>query len=276
MEIRHPTRILITGASSGIGAALACAYAIEGISLFLGGRDRQRLETVTHQCRERGAAVFARCLDVTDREGMAGWIAEAAAEAPLDLVIANAGISGGTGGTGGTDGTGAAKDYEDPGQVRKIMAVNIDGVLNTVFPALDQMLGRPVPDNGVRGQIAIMSSLAGFRGLPGAPAYGASKAAVRSWGEGLRGSLARHDIKVSVICPGFVVSPMTDANPYPMPFLMPTDRAAEIIKKGLARDRARIAFPWPLAALVWLMAALPPAWLDPVVRRLPEKPAARP
>lgn len=273
MEIKHPTRILITGASSGIGAALACAYAAEGISLFLGGRDRQRLETVADQCRERGADVFVRCLDVTDREGMAGWIAEAGAEASLDLVIANAGISGGT---GAAEGTGAAKAYEDPGQVRKIMAVNIDGVLNTVFPTLDQILGRPVPDNGVRGQIAVMSSLAGFRGLPGAPAYGASKAAVRSWGEGLRGNLARHGIKVSVICPGFVVSPMTAANPYPMPFLMATDRAAEIIKKGLARDRARITFPWPLAALVWLMAALPPSWLDSVVRRLPEKPAAKP
>jgi short-subunit dehydrogenase len=80
---------------------------------------------------------------------------------------------------------------------------------------------------------------------------------------------------VSVICPGFVESPMTAANPYPMPFLMACNRAAEIIKKGLARDRARIAFPWPLTAVVWLLAALPPSWLDPVLRRFPKKPAAR-
>jgi len=272
MDTRKPRRILITGGSSGIGAALAHAYAADGVTLFLGGRDTHRLEAVAADCSDRGAAVFVRCLDVTDREGMAGWITEAGAEYPLDLVIANAGISAGTGTTNGNGGTLA---LEDPDQVRKIMAVNVDGVVNTVFPALDQMLDGAPPESGVRGQIAIMSSLAGFRGLPGAPAYGASKAALRSWGEGLRGHLAQHGVKVSVICPGFVVSPMTDVNPYPMPFLVATDRAARIIKNGLARDRARIAFPWPLAVLVWLMAALPPSWLDPVVRHLPKKPAAR-
>jgi NAD(P)-dependent dehydrogenase (short-subunit alcohol dehydrogenase family) len=273
MDTNNPGRILITGGSSGIGAALAHAYAADGVTLFLGGRDRDRLEAVAAECRNRGAAVFVGCLDVTDREAMAGWINDAGAEAPLDLVIANAGISGGPGIAPGGDDT---LPMEAPAQVRKIMAVNIDGVVNTVFPALDRMLGRAAPENGVRGQIAIMSSLAGFRGLPGAPAYSASKAAMRSWGEGLRGHLARHGVKVSVICPGFVVSPMTAGNPYPMPFLVATDRAAAIIKKGLARDRARIAFPWPLAAVVWLLAALPPSWLDPLVRRLPEKPAARP
>jgi short-subunit dehydrogenase len=174
-----------------------------------------------------------------------------------------------------TTGATATGPTETPAQVRNIMAVNIDGVVNTVCPALDRMLDGAAPENGVRGQIAIMSSLAGFRGLPGAPAYSASKAALRSWGEGLRGHLARHGVKVSVICPGFVVSPMTAGNPYPMPFLVATDRAAAIIRKGLARDRARIAFPRPLAAVVWLLTALPPAWLDPVIRRLPEKPAAR-
>lgn len=269
MDGNGPRKILITGGSSGIGAALARAYAADGVTLYLGGRDLERLEAVAADCTNRGAAVFVRCQDVTDRVGMADWIAKAGA---LDLVIANAGISGGTGCiTGGED----TVPGEDPAQVRDIMAVNIEGVVNTVFPALDGMLDGAAPASGVRGQIAIMSSLAGFRGLPGAPAYGASKAAVRSWGEGLRGLLAGQGVKVSVICPGFVESPMTAANPYHMPFLTASDRAAEIIKKGLARDRARIAFPWPLAALVWLLAALPPSWLDPVVRRFPKKPAAR-
>jgi len=263
MDGNGPNKILITGGSSGIGAALARAYAADGVTLYLGGRDLERLEAVAADCRDRGAAAFVRCQDVTDRVGMAGWIAQAG---PLDLVIANAGISGGTGRTTGG---------EDPAQVREIMAVNIDGVINTVIPALDGMLDGAAPASGCRGQIAIMSSLAGFRGLPGAPAYGASKAAVRSWGEGLRGLLAGHGVRVSVICPGFVESPMTAANPYPMPFLTASDRAAEIIKKGLARDRARIAFPWPLAAMVWLLAALPPSWVDPVVRRFPKKPGAR-
>ncbi len=263
MDGNGPNKILITGGSSGIGAALARAYAADGVTLYLGGRDLERLEAVAADCRNRGAAAFVRCQDVTDRVGMAGWIAQAG---PLDLVIANAGISGGRGRTTGG---------EDPAQVREIMAVNIDGVINTVIPALDGMLDGAAPASGCRGQIAIMSSLAGFRGLPGAPAYGASKAAVRSWGEGLRGLLAGHGVRVSVICPGFVESPMTAANPYPMPFLTASDRAAEIIKKGLARDRARIAFPWPLAAMVWLLAALPPSWVDPVVRRFPKKPGAR-
>ena len=141
---------------------------------------------------------------------MAGWIAEAGAEGPRDLVIANAGISWGTGSPTGGDDT---VPVEDPVQVREIMAVNIDGVVNTVLPALGQMLDGSAPKSGGRGQIAIMSSLAGFRGLPSAPTYGASKAAVRSWGEGLRGHLARHGVKVSVICPGFVESPMPAGDP---------------------------------------------------------------
>jgi len=116
-----------------------------------------------------------------------------------------------------------------------------------------------------------MSSLAGFRGFPGAPAYGASKAAVRVWGESLRGHLAGDGIGVTVICPGYVKTPMTDVNDFPMPLLMDTDRAARIIRRGLARNKARIAFPWRLYALVRLIAALPPALTDPLLRWLPAK-----
>ena len=122
-----------------------------------------------------------------------------------------------------------------------------------------------------RGQIAIMSSLAGFRGFPGAPAYCASKAAVRIWGESLRGHLAAEGIGVTVICPGFVESRMTAVNRFPMPFLMETGEAAAIIKRGLARDKARISFPWPLTAAIWLLAALPPGLTDRFMTRLPEK-----
>ena len=110
---------------------------------------------------------------------------------PIDLVIPGAGVYAPFDVT--------KMDLKD---IHRTNAVNIDGVVNTVFPALDRMLDGAAPENGVRGQIAIMSSLAGFRGLPGAPAYSASKAAMRSWGEGLRGHLARHGVKVSVICPG--------------------------------------------------------------------------
>jgi short-subunit dehydrogenase len=121
------------------------------------------------------------------------------------------------------------------------------------------------------GQIAIMSSLASFVGFPGAPAYCASKAAVRVWGEGLRGELAPHGVAVCVICPGFVVSRMTAANDFPMPLLMPVERAARIIVHGLARNRARIAFPWPMYAGVRLLAALPPGLAERLLRHAPRK-----
>lgn len=274
MDINNPQSLLITGASSGIGAALAHVYAAVGVRLILTGRDDARLETVAQSCRKAGASVETQTLDVTDRAAMRAWIGQAFATGPIDLVIANAGISGGTGGNHSADKSPSVAPSESQEQVEHIFNVNIGGVVNTVFPALDEMQKAPRDSAHPRGQIALMSSLAGFRGLPRAPAYGASKAAVRSLGEGMRGLCARHGIRVSVICPGFVKSPMTDINPYPMPFLMTAERAAQIVRKGLARDRARISFPWRLWALVWLMSALPVGLTDPLVARMPEKPAA--
>lgn len=258
MKASHPNGVLITGASSGIGAALARAYAAPGVVLHLGGRDRQRLEAVAAECAAAGARAEPQVVDVRDREATAAWIQAADSDRPLDLVIANAGISGGTGGGG-----------EGAEQTRRIFAVNVDGVLNTILPAIERMRGRE------SGQIALMSSLAGFRGMPGAPAYAASKAAVRSLGEGLRGALAADGIRVSVICPGFVKSPMTDANDFPMPLLMDADTAARRIKEGLARNRAHIVFPRRLFLGAWLLSAMPASWADALTRRLPRKPAQR-
>jgi len=249
-----PTAILITGASSGLGEALARHYARPRRRLFLSGRDGARLEAVAHVCRDAGAEVWTRVLDVTDRAAMAAWVAECDAIHALDLVIANAGISAGTG-LGGESGD----------QTRAIFAVNVDGVLNTVLPAVELMRPRRV------GQIALMSSLASFRGMPGAPAYCASKAAVRVWGEGLRGELARDNIRVSVICPGFVKSRITARNDFPMPFLMEAREAAALMAEGLAKNRGRISYPWPMALASWLGAALPDAVMDWIVRRLPAK-----
>lgn len=252
--MQNPKSILITGASSGIGEALARHYAAPGIQLSITGRDPERLELVAQDCRAAGAQVVASVLDVQDSEAMGAWIEKIDKESPLDLVIANAGVSAGTGRGG-----------ETAEQARLIMSVNVDGVFSTILPAIDRMKSRR------KGQVAIMSSLAGFRGFPGAPAYCASKAAVRLWGESLRGELISQGIGVSVICPGFVRSRMTAVNEFPMPFLMDAERAARIIQRGLSRNRPRIAFPLRLYAVVWTLALLPSLIIDPILRRLPQK-----
>lgn len=258
MKRNQPFRsILITGASSGIGAALAVHYAADGTTLFLCGRNRERLEETALLCRDRGAKVDARVLDVADREETARWIAGADSIAPLDLVIANAGISAGTASDGGIG--------ENEEQVRDIFAVNLAGVLNTVHPAIDAMSARG------SGQIVLMSSLAAFRGFPGAPAYSASKAAVRIYGEALRGTLAPYGIKVNVVAPGFVRSRITDANDFPMPFFMEAEKAVSIIAKGIRKNRALIAFPAPMRLAVWFLGILPAGIASSLLRRLPQK-----
>ncbi|HEY8189733.1 MAG TPA: SDR family NAD(P)-dependent oxidoreductase, partial [Micavibrio sp.] len=166
--MKSPRKILITGASSGIGEALARHYAAPGATLALTGRNAERLENVAEICRAAGAAVHTGIIDVCDIETMRSWILARDAEQNLDLVIANAGISGGTGLKG-----------EDESQVRAIFDANVNGVFNTILPILAPMCARG------RGQIAIISSLAGFSGWPGAPAYGASKGAIRLYGEAL-------------------------------------------------------------------------------------------
>tara|TARA_R110000868_G_scaffold1844_20_gene14717 strand:- start:890 stop:1651 length:762 start_codon:yes stop_codon:yes gene_type:complete len=247
-----PRHILITGASGGIGAALAAAYAAPGVRLSLAGRDPDRLAATARACRDAGAETAITVFDVTDAQAAADWINAADDCSPIGLLIANAGVSAGTGRGG-----------ESADQARAILTVNIDGVRNVVRPAIDRMQSRR------RGQIAIMSSLAGFVGIPGAQAYCASKAAVRVWGETLRRDLAPDNIRVSVICPGFVRSPMTDVNRFPMPFLMDADRAARLIVNRLHRNRGRIAFPFPMYLAVRLIATLPASLRDRALRPRP-------
>lgn len=249
--------ILITGGSSGLGAALALEYAAKSVHLALSGRDSARLDAVAALCTAKNATVETRLVDVTNKAAMQRWIESVDASHPLDLVIANAGVTGET--VFGED------DVDADRKARAMFDINVTGVFNTVHPAINAMRLRG------RGQIAIMSSLAGFRGLPSAPAYCASKAAVRSYGEGLRGALRHDGVGVSVICPGYVKSRMTDANNFPMPLLMEADRAARIIRKGLDRNRGRIAFPFALYAMVWLLQTLPPSLLDRALSKLPRK-----
>jgi short-subunit dehydrogenase len=255
---RRFTSILITGASSGIGGALARAYAAPGVTLALTGRDEARLATTANACRGAGAMVRTALLDVADEAGMAAQLVAWDEERPFDLVIANAGI-----GKMGTVPPGGGWNEA----LRETTATNVLGTINTVAPLLPRLLARG------KGQIALVSSLAGFIGLPPAPAYGASKAWMRVYGEALRGAIADQGVGVSLICPGFVATPMTSGNPNPMPFLMNDERTARIIMRGLAADRGRIAFPWPMAALLWLLRTLPFAWSAALLRRRFRAPA---
>ncbi|MFM8799065.1 MAG: SDR family NAD(P)-dependent oxidoreductase [Tagaea sp.] len=246
--------ILITGGSSGLGEAMALELARPGVALALTGRDAARLAAVAEACRAKGASVVAEPVDVADARALSGFMARGDAATPLDLVVANAGISAGTGG-----------GIETPAQTAQILAVNVQGVVDTVQPALAAMGPRG------KGQIAILSSLAGFRGFPGAPTYCASKAFVRVWGESLRGDWGPRGIKINVICPGFVRSRITAKNDFKMPLLMEAGKAAKIMLSGLARDVPRIAYPRRMYWLVRLLAALPQRLLDAVLAKTPRK-----
>jgi len=243
--MKNPRSILITGASSGIGAALARCYAGPGVFFALCGRNRSRLNAVAEECRRLGAEVQAAVIDVTDRESLRAWIEEVDDRHPLDLVIANAGVSMGT-----------ARSLDEEELERELFDINVTGVLNTIHPIIPRMRARR------SGQIALMSALGGFRGMPTAPAYTGGKAAVKVYGEGLRGSLKKDGIRVSVICPGFVKSRITERIKANMPFILETDKAARIIRQGLARNKARIAFPWQTYWIYATFQILPPAWVD--------------
>lgn len=232
---------MITGASSGIGAALATALAAPGRRLDLCGRNAERLAEVSQLCRAAGAEVAIGTFDIRDGQALEAWIGRAAAP---DLLIANAGVAG-------------------HGNAADIVDVNIGAVIATVEAALPRL--------GRGAQIGLMSSLASFNGMASAPVYCASKAAVRFYGDGLRVRLRRKGIDVSIICPGFVETPMTERNPFPMPLMMSSADAASRIVRGLARRRALIAFPLRLYLLARLLGVLPRFVTDPLTARVPRK-----
>ncbi|MEA1835249.1 SDR family NAD(P)-dependent oxidoreductase [Methylobacterium durans] len=224
--------ILITGASSGIGAALARHYAAPGHHLILNARGADRLEAVAHACRDRGATVDVAALDVRDREAVGRWLRDSDALHPLDLVIVNAGVNGGHP-TGGIETEETAFETVD---------INLNGALNVAMPCVTLMLARG------RGQIALVSSLAAYAPLPDAPAYSGTKAALLAHGLALREKIRHRGVRINVVTPGYVKTPMGGDYKGWRPLEMSADQAAIRIARGLERDLDVIAFPRRLAA----------------------------
>ena len=245
--------VLITGASSGIGEALAEYYAAHGVKqLFLSGRNVERLQAVKEKCEKFGAVVEAKKLDVTNREQMAEWLAECNKKTPLDAVFANAGVSTGE---------------ETVENIYNTFEINVMGVLNTVTPAVERYRENK---SGAK-TVVIIASIAGYHGLAACPSYSATKACVKAYGEALRNQLKPEGIQVNVVCPGFVKSRITDKNTCPMPFFMSAASAAEIIAQRVANNVGLIAFPWPMRFAAWLISILPNRVSDFIYASLPHK-----
>jgi short-subunit dehydrogenase len=237
-------RILITGATGAIGGALAEAYAAPGVELHLHGRNSVKLTAVAEGCAALGATVLTQRFDLRDTAALRNWLEGVCAAAALDLLIVNAGMN---------TSIGPAGENEPWDEVEALLDVNLKAgmaIVHAVLPAMRQRGS---------GQIALVSSLAGYFGLPVTPSYCASKAGLKAYGEALRGWLAPLGIKVNVIMPGYVASQMCEAMPGPKPFLWSPAKAANFIRRGLERDRARISFPFPLNLGTWFLAVLPAA-----------------
>ncbi|HEU0215437.1 MAG TPA: SDR family NAD(P)-dependent oxidoreductase [Stellaceae bacterium] len=237
-----PKTIVITGASSGIGAALALRYARDGVRLGLLGRSEARLERMAAECRRLGAEVELGTVDVRARAEMFAWLEKFDAAHPVNLLFANAGVM-------------AGRPDDGPMETAKashaLVETNVLGTLNTIHPLLPRMMARRA------GQIAIVSSIAGFIPLADAPSYGASKAATLSYGLALRALLDEHGIRVSVICPGYVRTPMMEQESGPKPGAIEPAAAAELIVRGLERNKPVITFPFLFSLMTRIGGMLP-------------------
>lgn len=234
--------ILITGASDGIGAALANRYANSNTHIILLARNEEKLADVAKSCKQKNAQVSYHSADVSDTQNLQKLIAEIDNKYPIDLVICNAGVSSTTGNNG---------EAESWDSITRVIDTNVYGVLATLNPLINALQSRR------SGQIVIISSLAAHYGMPITPAYCASKAAVKAYGESLRGWLKSDGIKVNIVFPGFVKSSMSDKFPADKPFMLSAEKAANIIYKGVENNRASISFPFPLNFGIWYLSILP-------------------
>lgn len=241
----------ITGASSGIGEALARKLAKEGIEVALAARRAEALETIAKDIRTSGGNARVYPLDVCNVDDVRATIRRADDEmGGLDLVIANAGV--------GRERWAGKLTWED---ALPTLEVNVHGALATLIAVVDRMIERK------RGHLVGISSLAQYRAVPSNSVYSASKAFISTFMEGLRIDLRASGVAVTDVRPGFVRTPMTAENKHPMPWLVDSDRAADIIWRGVGNGDAVVAFPWQLATVVRSATVLPAAIYDRAVTR---------
>jgi short-subunit dehydrogenase len=251
-----PLKVFITGASSGIGLALAERYARQGAALGLVARRLDALNEFARRFPELSISVYSA--DVRDHVAIAGAASQFIGEHGLpDIVIANAGIS-----------KGVATGHGDLETFREVMDVNCFGMASTFEPFAKLMA------EARRGTLVGIASVAGVRGLPGSAAYSASKAAALAYLESLRVEMRPFGVAVVTIAPGYIRTPMTAHNPYPMPFLMDADRFAEKAAGAIACKVRFAVFPWPMRIVAALLGCLP-RWLYALVfEKAPRKPRA--
>jgi short-subunit dehydrogenase len=250
-------KVFLTGASSGIGEALARHYAGRGATLGLVARRGELLERLKASL-DVPAEIYER--DVRDIAALASAAGDFQAKHGVpDLVIANAGVSFGT----------LTEHEEDAATFREVLDINVMGLVHTFHPFIEPMRARG------HGTLAGIASVAGVRGLPGASAYSASKAAAINYLEALRLEMRRSGIKVSTICPGFIATPMTAKNPYPMPFIIAADDAARRIARAIDAGKRYAIIPWQMAIVGRILKILPTAVYDRLMSNAGRKPRKR-
>jgi len=241
--------VLITGASSGIGAALSRLFLERGDTVIACARSRDKLDVTA--ARLNNERFVPMSLDVTDISAVEKTVAAIEdRHGAIDLAVLNAGTYSPT----PADSFGASA-------VHTMMDVNVIGISNMLAALMPGMIERG------RGQLALMSSVAAYRGLPMAAGYSASKAAVIAMGESLKAELDGHGVKLQVICPGFVKTPLTEQNSFPMPYLMEVEDAARRIMKGLESSRFQIAFPRRFVFQLKLLQMMPDALYFPLIKK---------
>ncbi len=246
-------RVFITGASSGIGAALASSYAAQGAQLALLGRRRDALE-ILQKALPGDHRIYV--LDVRDRTALHEAAHDFLAGGPVDIVIASAGISVGT----------LTEELDDFDVFQAVVATNLNATVATFEPFIASMKQRG------SGRLVGIASVAGVRGLPGAGAYSASKAAVRNYCESLRVELYGSGVSVVTLAPGFIETPMTAHNPYKMPFLMPVGRFAEQAVRAIERSASYKVIPWKMGWVGKLLRLVPDGLYDRLAARRERKP----